>query len=74
MTKTIRELVEFLGNENMKFACRNRKFWYKGYYVYTAGKNIKMIKEYIKNQLKQDKESDQLSFYAPKDPFKGGKY
>ena len=25
-----------------------------------------MIKEYIKNQLKQDKESDQLSFYDPK--------
>ena len=50
----------------MKFAYRNREFWCKGYYVDTAGKNTKMIKEYIKNQLKQDKESDQLSFYAPK--------
>ena len=58
----------------MEFAYRNREFWCKGYYVDTAGKNTKMIKEYIKNQLKQDKESEQLSFYDPKDPFKGSKY
>ena len=58
---------------NMKFAYRNREFWCKGYYVNTAGKNTKMIKEYIKNQLKQDKEGDQLSFYDPRDPFKGSK-
>ena len=58
----------------MEFAYRNREFWCKGYYVDTAGKNTKMIKEYIKNQLKQDKESEQLSFYDQKDPFKGSKY
>ncbi len=39
---------------NMKFAYRNREFWCKGYYVDTAGKNTKTIKEYIANQLKQD--------------------
>ena len=39
---------------NMKFAYRNREFWCKGYYVDTAGKNTKAIKEYIANQLKQD--------------------
>lgn len=33
----------------------------KDYYVNTAAKNTKPIKEYIKNQLKQDRESDQLS-------------
>ena len=59
-------LMIFQRYGNMKFAYRNREFWCKGYYVDTAGKNTKMIKEYIKNQLKQDKESDQLSFYAPK--------
>ena len=32
-----------------------------------------MIKEYIKNQLKQDKDGDQLSFYDPRDPFKRSK-
>ena len=46
---------------NMKFAYRNREFWCKGYYVDTAGKNTKAIKEYISNQLKHDQESDQLS-------------
>ena len=45
---------------NMKFAYRNREFWCKGYYVDTAGKNTKAIKEYIAGQLKKDAESDQL--------------
>ena len=58
---------------NMKFAYRNREFWCKGYYVDTVGKNTKAIKEYIENQLKQDKESDQLSLYDPQAPFKGGR-
>ena len=66
-------LMIFQRYGNMKFAYRNREFWCKGYYVDTAGKNTKMIKEYIKNQLKQDKEGDQLSFYDPRDPFKGSK-
>ena len=54
----------------MEFVYRNREFWCKGYYVDTAGKNAKAIKEYIKNQLKQDRESDQLSLFDPRDPFK----
>ena len=58
---------------NMKFAYRNREFWCKGYYVDTAGKNTKAIKEYIANQLKHDKERDQLSFFDPQDPFMGNK-
>ena len=58
---------------NMKFAYRNREFWCKGYYVDTAGKNTKAIKEYIANQLKQDRESDQLSLFDPQDPFMGNK-
>ena len=42
----------------MKFAYRNREFWCKGYYVDTVGKNTKVIKEYISNQLKHDQEED----------------
>ena len=49
------------------------EFWCKGYYVDTAGKNTKAIKEYIANQLKQDRESDQLSLFDPQDPFMGNK-
>ena len=58
---------------NMKFAYRNREFWCKGYYVDTVGKNTKAIKEYIENQLKMDRESDQMSLYDPRDPFTGSK-
>ena len=58
---------------NMKFAYRNREFWCKGYYVDTAGKNTKAIKEYIADQLKRDAESDQLSLFDPRDPFTGSK-
>lgn len=57
---------------NMKFAYRNREFWCKGYYVDTVGKNTKAIKEYISNQLKHDKEEDQLSLFDPRDPFSKG--
>ena len=51
---------------NMKFAYRNREFWCKGYYVDTAGKDTKAIRQYIANQLQQDKESDQLSMFDPR--------
>ena len=57
----------------MKFTYRNPEFWCKGYYVDTAGKNTKAIKEYIANQLKHDKESDQLALFDPQDPFMGNK-
>ena len=55
------------------FAYRNREFWCKGYYVDTAGKNTKAIKEYIADQLKRDAESDQLSMFDPRNPFTGSK-
>ena len=57
---------------NMKFAYRNREFWCKGYYVDTAGKNAVKIKEYIKNQLKEDELGEQLTFNNT-DPFMGRK-
>ncbi len=45
----------------MKYKYRNRQFWCRGYYVDTAGKNAKRIKEYIQNQLKQDELGEQLT-------------
>ena len=46
---------------NMKFKYRNREFWCRGYYVDTAGKNDIKIKEYIANQLKEDKMMEQMT-------------
>ena len=66
-------LMIFQKYGNMKFAYRNREFWCKGYYVDTVGKNTKAIQEYISNQLKVDRENDQLSIFDPRDPFTGSK-
>ena len=57
---------------NMRYKYRNREFWCRGYYVDTTGKNTKKIAEYIKNQLKEDAESSQLTMDMD-DPFMGGK-
>ena len=58
---------------SMKFKYRNRQFWCRGYYVDTVGKNTKAIKEYFATQLKQDKESSQMSIDDLDDPFTGNK-
>ncbi|MBQ9369727.1 MAG: IS200/IS605 family transposase [Clostridia bacterium] len=55
---------------NMKFKYRNREFWCRGYYVDTVGKNKKAIAEYIANQLKEDKEMEQMTVFEVTDPFK----
>ena len=57
---------------NLKFKYRNREFWCRGYYVDTAGKNAVKIKEYIKNQLKEDELGKQLTF-SNTGPFMGSK-
>lgn len=55
---------------NMKFKYRNREFWCRGYYVDTVGKNTTKIKEYIANQIKEDKMMEQMTITELLDPFK----
>ena len=55
---------------NMKFKYRNREFWCRGYYVDTVRKNKKAIQEYIANQLKEDREMEQMTIFEKNDPFK----
>ena len=55
---------------NLKFKYRNREFWCRGYYVDTVGKNKDKIKEYIANQLKEDKIAEQIAITEVVDPFK----
>lgn len=65
-------LMIFQKYGNMKYAYRNREFWCRGYYVDTVGKNTKAITQYIKNQLENDRMTDQLALFDPKDPFSKG--
>lgn len=43
----------------------------RGFYVDTVGKNAKKIEEYIRNQLQEDLEYDQMSLKEYIDPFTG---
>ena len=56
---------------NMMYRYGNRQFWCRGYYVDTVGLNKKAIEEYIRNQLKEDKEYEQLTMKELFDPFTG---
>ena len=64
-------LMIFERHANMKYKFGNRKFWARGYFVDTVGKNEKAIREYIQNQLVEDKLSDQMSMKEFIDPFTG---
>ena len=66
-------LMIFDRHANLKYKYGNRNFWCRGYYVDTIGKNEKMIKEYIRNQLEEDYTSDQISLKEFTDPFTGDK-
>lgn len=63
-------LMIFDRHANMKYRYGNRKFWYKGYYVDTVGRNKKAIQEYIRSQLQEDIANDQISKKEYIDPFK----
>ena len=66
-------LMIFDRHANLKYKYGNRQFWCKGYYVDTVGRNKKVIAEYIRNQLAEDKISDQISIKEYFDPFTGSK-
>ena len=66
-------LLIFERHADMKYKYGQRQFWCRGYYVDTVGKNTKAIKEYIANQLKEDKMKDDLSSKEYIDPFTGKK-
>ena len=64
-------LMIFERHANLKYKYGNRHFWCRGYYVDTVGKNAKKIEEYIRNQLREDLEYDQMSLKEYIDPFTG---
>ena len=64
-------LMIFDRHANLKYKYGNRKFWCRGFYVDTVGRNQKRIEEYIRNQLQEDVVADQLSLFEEYDPFTG---
>lgn len=66
-------LMIFDRHANLKYKYGNRHFWCRGYYVDTVGRNKKQIQEYIKNQLIEDEQTDQMTLKEYVDPFTGSK-
>lgn len=64
-------LMIFDRHANMKYKFGNRKFWSRGYFVDTVGCNEKVLREYIRSQLEEDKLADQMSMKEFIDPFTG---
>lgn len=66
-------LMIFDRHANLKYKYWNRHFWCRGYYVDTVGRNKKQIQEYIRNQLIEDEQLDQMTIKEYVDPFTGCK-
>ena len=64
-------LLIFDRHAYLKYRYGNRKFWCKGFYVDTVGRNKKVIENYIRNQLQEDIVAEQLTLVEYIDPFTG---
>ncbi len=64
-------LMIFDRHANLKYKYGNRHFWARGYYVDTVGRNKKAIEEYIRRQLEEDEQMDQMTLKEYYDPFTG---
>ena len=64
-------LMIFEKYANLKYKYGSSNFWCRGYYVDTVGKNKKAIQEYIRQQLQEDYNCEQLTMREIIDPFTG---
>ncbi len=67
-------LIIFERHAQLKYRYGNRKFWCKGYYVDTVGRNKEAIRKYIREQLQEDQVSEQLTLKEFEGPFTGEPY
>ena len=67
-------LIIFERHAQLKYRYGNRKFWCKGYYVDTVGRNKEAIRKYIREQLQEDQIAEQLTLKEFEDPFTGETY
>ena len=56
---------------SIEYHQRTLSFQISHYFRYTVGKNAKKIEEYVKNQMQEDLEYDQMSLKEYIDPFTG---
>ena len=64
-------LIIFERHANLKYKYGNRNFWAKGFFVSTVGLDTEKVKQYIRDQEKEDMMQDDLSNKEYVDPFKG---
>ncbi len=75
---SLAQVVGFMKGKSAIYIARNygakkinvtgHSFWARGYFVSTVGRDEVMIREYIKNQEKEDRRTDQLIFNLDKPP------
>jgi putative transposase len=69
----VSQVVGFIKGKSAIYVARNfagrrrnfvgQSFWARGYYVSTSGKDENAVREYIRNQEKEDRRIDQLSMF-----------
>ncbi|EGQ2843119.1 IS200/IS605 family transposase [Staphylococcus pseudintermedius] len=64
-------LMIFDRHVHLKYRYGDRKFWCKGFYVDTVGRNKKVIEEYIRNQLQEDIVAEKRTMMEYIDSFTG---
>ncbi len=70
---SVSQVVGFIKGKSAIYIARNfagrkrnfvgESFWARGYYVSTAGKDEDAVREYIRNQKREDKRIDQLTMF-----------
>ena len=59
--KSAIHLARVYGERKRSFVGQN--FWARGYFVSTVGRDEEMIREYIRNQEREDKRLDQMNLW-----------
>src|SRR5271169_3504920 len=63
--KSAIHLARTYGERKRNFVAQ--RFWARGYFVSTVGRDEKAIREYIQNQEKEDQRLEQLNLWRPSD-------
>ena len=64
-------MMIFKDHADLRYTCGNSNFWATGYYVSTVGLNEATIRQYIREQEKEDVLQDKLTKREHVNPFKG---